>query len=763
MGVIQDWGDEVNRMRARINPNARIEPTMLPPEVAANTRWQGQGVPQTAEGSVPTGLQGPGGGGAGAAGPEISPADILRRRLQQIPGTPDPRLRVPVGPGAPVAPAPAAVPPAGTTWGPQAPPSGAPPLARGQVPLSPEGQAFLDRPGITGKPPPPPAQVKMGPGGAPPGVMPAAGEAGAAEAPGMIRRVAQKAASSLAKWPESLGGKLVGGLGGAAFATEGARQIYDNPKDYEGYANVGIGGLAARNPLAALVGYAAYHGPKRLSQIFADERYGKEGEYPMAGRELKSVLGGRTPETYLAQRQQGGAAAPLPAPGTANPVANGPIEAMSARDKDVMMMDWEKSGRPPAQFIADAGAAPPVWGQGQALTGPTATAQPATAQPGRVATATPTVAAADVAKAAKKVGVDLPRLERNEEGNGYQLVHPNGEREDAVQIIYGASGHGAIAAGGEMVPYGPGESPQTAIQRYAATQAVNQRLQDKLAAGEPLTDDDVKAHAMANNLSTAEATKAQTERAVAATNAQGHMGGANIVAQGGVDVANIQAKQKSEEGQRPFPVSAPLDMYGKPVATPVYEPDTKSFRYPPGPKPDFYEFDTAYRNAPDKKAKAEIRAKYEARGGDVPKDYKYGKGGLIKSYALGGPIEDPYDYRAGEEEPEDYALRVNNNDVPLGAATQGIGAPPAPTAQEQYAQRLALGKSAGQDYAQGGPIQGPAGDDAVPGIVDGTTPARFTKDEYVIPVPVVKYYGTKFFDGLIAKYHERGKGQAKGP
>jgi hypothetical protein len=825
MGVIQDWGDEVNRMRARINPNARIEPTMaaepvpvqrLPsmlggkvpnqqipsmlggdqrvppvqgqppmlrgggtpgpavaPEVTPNPRWQSGGVVQLDKlgqptGPVPSGLQGPGGGGAGAAGPEISPADILRRRLQQIPGTPDPRLRVPpVGP----APEPYISRFAKAAIGAEQPVAAAAPVVDKTGRAFRAGQAAAN---LVSK--------------VPAGIISAARKipnlAGIGELGGGLWDAADAAQSGQ---PYTLRSAVRAGVGAASLVNPAARSVATGmsvANELPDTTNMTWARQAKQSVdyLTALAGH-----PEWGNKLIPNEQLGTSSAGPALDVD-KTLASGKT----LAERQAEPATAPVvpvlkKVPSGAQPTDALPPGYPGGKNVPPSFYDIESGKVPPfdpktmtlADYVAKYGSpgiggepGTTVWDKpvnyelnvgGKEVGSAGAGGGLATRQnPADVET---DIAAAkarrgqakpeDVAKAAKQVGAALPTLEQNEEGTGYQLVHPSGEREDTVQVIGGQGGNyiQSFAGGGHKIFYGQGEAPEDAIQRYFGTQAVDKRLQAKLTAGEPLTDDDVKAHAMAHGLSTAEATKAQTERAVAATQAQGHMGSASTAAQGGVDVAKIH---QQTELAKPVPLeeeTGGADMFGKPYTKKqLYVPGSKEFVSSPKPKPDPIAFDTAIREAKgDKKKIEQIRAQYKAMGGELPdeKAKGYRQGGLIKSYALGGPIEDPYDYQAGEE-PEDYALRVNN---------------PGVTAEDPYAQRMALAKSAtqGQDYGQGGPIQGPAGDDAVPGIVDGTTPARFTKDEYVIPVPVVKYFGTKYFDDLIAKYHERGKGQAKGP
>lgn len=57
-------------------------------------------------------------------------------------------------------------------------------------------------------------------------------------------------------------------------------------------------------------------------------------------------------------------------------------------------------------------------------------------------------------------------------------------------------------------------------------------------------------------------------------------------------------------------------------------------------------------------------------------------------------------------------------------------------------------------------VLGPGGPktDSIPAVIDGSQPAALSTGEFVIPAEVVKYYGTKFFDGLIAKAHQALEG-----
>ena len=136
---------------------------------------------------------------------------------------------------------------------------------------------------------------------------------------------------------------------------------------------------------------------------------------------------------------------------------------------------------------------------------------------------------------------------------------------------------------------------------------------------------------------------------------------------------------------------------------------------------------------------------------------KKAEGGLTRGYADGGAVGRDLAQPAPQVNP----LIAQYGQYLTAAASAGV--PPVPFAQYQNLLQTTRASVQGQPpvgFADGGdvsalgrPLEGPGTgtSDSIPAVIDGQTPAALSKDEFVFPAEVTKYYGTKFMNDLIAK------------
>jgi len=269
--------------------------------------------------------------------PQVSPADILRSRLQQIPGTPDPRLAEPfTGPRQNYA-------------------AGAP--TAGPAAAAAESGPGAIRQWLNSRFATPGAQT---PGEAVRGAM----DAGKRAAQG-AGNVAGQAVGKL-----NAGGVLTGvGRGlGAVQAGMGINEAMNNGLTSGAVDNTLLGAATAINPGLGAIGNLARVGRDVALEQGVNRAYRDQ----TAGPELNKALAGRTPAQYLADRQQA-QAQPITTMSDAEAFKNLP-----AKDMELMMADFQRSGRPQAQFSATGNTTP---GTGVPLNQP---ADTAAALPARV-------------------------------------------------------------------------------------------------------------------------------------------------------------------------------------------------------------------------------------------------------------------------------------------------------------------------------------------------------------------------------------------
>jgi hypothetical protein len=142
--------------------------------------------------------------------------------------------------------------------------------------------------------------------------------------------------------------------------------------------------------------------------------------------------------------------------------------------------------------------------------------------------------------------------------------------------------------------------------------------------------------------------------------------------------------------------------------------------------------------------------------GLLPKPAGYAAGGMVAPQG-----QSMIDTPAAPPNPviqayRDYAMQAQKIGVPavpfeqfVQLKTQAMQADAAPAQQ------------APQGFAGGGAVEAAgkmvvdtdpdAGVDSIPAVVDGEQPAALNSGEFVIPTDVVKYFGTKYLDGLIGK------------
>lgn len=132
-------------------------------------------------------------------------------------------------------------------------------------------------------------------------------------------------------------------------------------------------------------------------------------------------------------------------------------------------------------------------------------------------------------------------------------------------------------------------------------------------------------------------------------------------------------------------------------------------------------------------------------------------GGIVRGYADGGAVGRDLAQPAPPVNP----LIAQYGQYLTAAAS--AGAPPVPFSQYQNLLQTTRDAAQGQPpvgFADGGdvsalgrPLEGPGTgtSDSIPAMIDGVKPAALSKDEFVFPAEVTKYYGTKFMNDLIAK------------
>ena len=135
----------------------------------------------------------------------------------------------------------------------------------------------------------------------------------------------------------------------------------------------------------------------------------------------------------------------------------------------------------------------------------------------------------------------------------------------------------------------------------------------------------------------------------------------------------------------------------------------------------------------------------------------FADGGIVRGYADGGAVGRDLAQPAPQVNP----LIAQYGQYLTAAASAGI--PPVPFTQYQNLLQTTRASVQGQPpvgFADGGdvsalgrPLEGPGTgtSDSIPAVIDGQTPAALSKDEFVFPAEVTKYYGTKFMNDLIAK------------
>ena len=136
---------------------------------------------------------------------------------------------------------------------------------------------------------------------------------------------------------------------------------------------------------------------------------------------------------------------------------------------------------------------------------------------------------------------------------------------------------------------------------------------------------------------------------------------------------------------------------------------------------------------------------------------KKAEGGLVRGYADGGAVGRDLAQPAPQVNP----LIAQYGQYLTAAASAGV--PPVPFAQYQNLLQTTRASMQGQPpvgFADGGDVSalgrtlegpGTGTSDSIPAVIDGQQPAALSKDEFVFPAEVTKYYGTKFMNDLIAK------------
>lgn len=147
-------------------------------------------------------------------------------------------------------------------------------------------------------------------------------------------------------------------------------------------------------------------------------------------------------------------------------------------------------------------------------------------------------------------------------------------------------------------------------------------------------------------------------------------------------------------------------------------------------------------------------AKQKAAAGE---EVEFAEGGLVRGYADGGAVGRDLAQPAPQVNP----LIAQYGQYLTAAASAGV--PPVPFAQYQNLLQTTRASVQGQPpvgFADGGDVSalgrtlegpGTGTSDSIPAVIDGQTPAALSKDEFVFPAEVTKYYGTKFMNDLIAK------------
>src|SRR3990167_5484901 len=132
-------------------------------------------------------------------------------------------------------------------------------------------------------------------------------------------------------------------------------------------------------------------------------------------------------------------------------------------------------------------------------------------------------------------------------------------------------------------------------------------------------------------------------------------------------------------------------------------------------------------------------------------------GGLVRGYADGGAVGRDLAQPAPQVNP----LIAQYGQYLTAAASAGV--PPVPFTQYQNLLQTTRGSMQEQPpvgFADGGDVSalgrtlegpGTGTSDSIPAVIDGQQPAALSKDEFVFPAEVTKYYGTKFMNDLIAK------------
>ncbi len=613
--------------------------------------------------------------------PQAGPADLLRERIRQIPGTADPRVATPLN---------------------------GPPQSYAGAPAGESAPASSIRQWVNSRFATPGAQT---PGNAL--------DAG--------KRLVQGAGNIAGKGINQLnsGGKTtaVGRGLGAVQAGLGVNELLNEGITARGIDNTLLGAATAINPGLGAIGNLARMG----RDVALEQGVNLAYKDRTAGPALSDALGGLTPEQYLAKRKAG----------ATNPAT------------------------PPATPAATTVPPPIVPGIDEAPT--------------------------------------LLRTGRGSRGNngasgaptrpGPQLL---GSDDDEVEVIYGNRGS-------VLHRFGPnGEIQQINVSPgHIAHQTVDKQVSDHLAAGQSVPTDLIKSYYLAHGLDPKDILKDETTlegekiKAGSAENVA-NIGAGAVKYKADTDATLLREGSKEKLKDTRFPHMRKIyDQYGQvigeePVVTDLATGATiGSSTQANRPTPSAAAIERLTRLSKKGADPAEVQL-FESRYGQgsaaqylqgaKPKGYK--KGGLIRRYARGGPVGDERDYQPSDT-PEDYALRNTEPDVAansafgqpafnytanpaFGKANPAFGKPAINYTADpafsrpifNYAANPAFGHpGAIQEFGHGGPVRGPGTgtSDSIPALVDGVEPAALSTDEYVIPAAVVKRKGKQFFDNLLAE------------
>ena len=172
---------------------------------------------------------------------------------------------------------------------------------------------------------------------------------------------------------------------------------------------------------------------------------------------------------------------------------------------------------------------------------------------------------------------------------------------------------------------------------------------------------------------------------------------------------------------------------------------------------DRTKFETALKEINERAMRQKIAIEIAKQNAALGEEVEFTEGGLVRGYAGGGAVSRDLAQPAPQVNP----LIAQYGQYLTAAASAGV--PPVPFAQYQNLLQTTRTSMQGQPpvgFADGGDVSalgrtlegpGTSTSDSIPAVIDGKQPAALSKDEFVFPAEVTKYYGTKFMIDLIAK------------